>query len=394
MMKMSSFALSKVVAALILAIFATASVAQEKTPEQKSIDIQNARAPRVKKRGESVYYTTKFDLSDLPQYSPEQKISGTIHVWGLNYLTDGNLGKYWADEFRKFQPDAKIDYYTPTALVAIPGLYTGKADIGASRHITFDELLTYQRIFNRDPVEIEVVTGSLNVPGWAPGDVIFVNKENPISKLTLKQLDGIFGAERDGGWKGTAWDPTAARGPEKNIRTWGQVGLTGEWKDKPIHVYGRPLRYHQQLHFERVVMQGSDKWNEALKEYAHDETDNGVMKVSIEWMLEDLAKDKYGIAFAYFGYPSEKNVKALALGEADKGPFIPPTLETFHDRTYPLYSAEFFYVNREPGKTIDPKVREFLRYILSREGQEQVMRDGKFLPLTGAVVREQLRKIQ
>ena len=386
-------AIGRALATMIVAVATTVALAQ-KTAEKKSIDIQEARGTRVKARGESVHYTNKFDLSDLPTYAPDSMVRGIIHIWGLNYLTDGNLAKYWEEGFRHYQPDAQFEWFTPTALVAIPGLYTGKADIGASRHITFDELLTYQRIFNHDPVEIEAVTGSFNVPGWAPGDIIFVNKENPISKLTLKQLDGIFGAERDGGWKGTAWDPTLARGPEENIRTWGQLGLAGEWKDQPIHVYGRPLKYHQQLHLERVVFNGGDKWNETLKEYAHEETENGKMKVSIEWMLEDLSKDKYGIAFAYYGYPAEKNVKTLAIAAKNTGPYIQPTIETMHDRTYPLYSAEYFYINRDPGKPVDPKVREFLRYVLSQQGQQQVMRDGKFLPLRGTVAREQLAKME
>jgi len=182
---------------------------------------------------DKVFYTNKFNLDGLPQYKPEQKITGTIASGVLNYMTDGNVARYWEEGFRKYHPGVKIEWNTPSALVAVPGLITGLADIGATRPITFDELLTYQRVFSSLPLEIEMVTGSFNVSGWAPALAIFVHKDNPITKLTVKQLDGIFGAERTGGWDRLTWHPEYARGPEGNIRAWGQLGLTGEWKDKP-----------------------------------------------------------------------------------------------------------------------------------------------------------------
>jgi len=377
----------------IVALAAICAQAQKPDAERKAIDIQVAREKRVKARGEKVHYTIKFNLDDLPAYKPEQRVSGTIRIWGLNYLTDGNLAQYWGDGFRKYHPDVKFEYTTPTALVAVPGLYTGLADLGASRHITFDELLTFQRIFNYYPLEIAMVTGSYDVPGWAPATTIVVHKDNPITKLTFKQLDGIFGAERGGGWVGTAWNSEVARGPEGNIRTWGQLGLTGEWKDKPINVYGRPLKYHQQLHFERVVMKGGDKWNEKLREYAHDETPAGTQTVSTQSLLEDLSKDRYGIGYSNLGYPAAAKVKVLAVAEKEGGPYVGMTIESIQNRTYPLYHEEYFYLNRKPGQPVDPKVKEYLRYVLSREGQQEVMRDGKFLPLTAEVVREQLKKL-
>ena len=377
--------------ALMAAVLGTA-LAQ--TAEQKSIDIQRGREKRVKARGEKVHYSNVFDLGGLPKYAPEQKVTGTLRIWGLNYLTDGKLAKYWEDGFRKYHPGVTFTWFTPTALVAIAGLYTGQADLGASRHITFDELLTFQRVFSYSPVEISMVTGSYDVPGWAPADTIVVNNENPLNKINFKQLDGIFGAQRDGGWNGTAWNASAARGPELNIRTWGQLGLTGEWKDKPIHVYGRPLKYHQQLHIERLIFHGGDKWNETLREYAHDETAGGEQKISTASLLEDLSKDKYGIAYSNRGYPAEIKVKQLAVAEKDGGPYVQMSIETVQNRTYPLYAEEYLYFNRKPGTPVDPKVREFLRYVLSQEGQQEVMRDGKFLPLTAAAAREQLQKLQ
>ncbi len=382
-----------ILGAIALVAAASATVLSQ-TAEEKSINIQRGREKRVKARGEKVHYTNVFDLSGLPKYAPEQKISGTLRIWGLNYLTDGKLAKYWEEGFRKYHPGVTFSWFTPTALVAWSGLFTGQADLGASRHITFDELLTFQRVFNYSPIEISMVTGSYDVPGWAPADTIVVNKENPISKITFDQLDGIFGAQRDGGWNGTAWNSAAARGPERNIRTWGQLGLTGEWKDKPIHVFGRPLKYHQQLHIERLIFHGGDKWNETLREYAHDETPAGKQKVSTASLLDDLSKDKYAIAYSNRGYPAQDTVKQLAVAEKDGGPYVEMTIGTVQSRTYPLYAEEYFYLNRKPGTPVDPKVNEFLRYLLSQEGQREVMRDGKFLPLTAAASREQLQKLK
>ncbi len=123
----------------IVVLAVTCAYPQE---SRESIDVQRARETRVKTRGRKIFYTTRFNLDELPQYKPEQKVSGTIRLWGLNYLTDGDLAKFWEEGFHKYHPDVKIEYNTPTALVAVPGLITGMADLGASRPITFDELLT------------------------------------------------------------------------------------------------------------------------------------------------------------------------------------------------------------------------------------------------------------
>jgi phosphate transport system substrate-binding protein len=372
-----------------VAIAASGAYGQSYDP----LDVNVAREKRVKERGKKVFYTRTFNLNDLAQYAPEQQVSGTIRIWGLNYITDGYLASYWEKGFRKYQPNVRFEYYTPTALVAIPGLYTHLADLGASRKITFDELLAFQRIFKYHPLEITMVTGSFDVTGHANALGVFVHKDNPISRLTLKQLDGILGAERTGGWKGLTWHPEVARGPEGNIRTWGQLGLTGEWRDKAINVYGRNLRYHEQLDIERKVFQGGNKWNERLREYANSVKADGSMAVSAEGTMADLSKDRYGIAYSNMRYPTLET-KVIALAEKEGGPYFEPTIESVQNRTYPLFAEEYFYVNREPGKPLEPKVKEYLRYVLSHEGQEDVERDGKFLPLTAEVAREQLKKLK
>jgi phosphate transport system substrate-binding protein len=263
-----------------------------------------------------------------------------------------------------------------------------------NRKILREELLTYVREFRREPLEITLCTGSFNVSGWDFAYGILVNKANPISKLTMKQLDGIFGAERSGGWQGEVWDETVARGPEQNIRTWGQLGLSGDWKDKPIHVSGFSIKWPGAVGFANRVFKGGSKWNEKFREYMFRTDPDGTLHHPGELISADLGRDPYGIAFDGIQYSSSQT-KAVALAAQDGGPYVELTIENVQNRTYPLSNDVYVYLNRERGKPVDPKLKEFLRYILSREGQEAVARDGKYLPLTDAeVVRKQLQKLE
>jgi phosphate transport system substrate-binding protein len=361
--------------------------------DRDALDVQKARNEHVRSRRDLVAYPPdKFDLTGLPHYKPEQQVSGTIRMVGSNYVGDGHVGEYWEEGFRKFQPKVTFKYELKSPSAAIPALFLGVSDIGPSRRRTFEDLLAYERTMNTDPVEIVYATGSYDVPGWSPAFGIFVNKSNPLSKLTMKQLEGIFGAERTGAWEGTTWHPERARTADQNIRTWGQLGLTGEWKDKPIHVYGVNLRYHQAVRFEDDVLEGSSKWNSDLREYANYGKPDGTLAIGASLLMGDLAKDPYGIGYSEITFKND-GTKPLELAEKDGGPYVPLTLETVQDRTYPLHDQVYMYANRTPGKPLDPNVREYLRYILSYEGQEAVARDGKYLPLTNEVVEEMRKRI-
>ena len=357
------------------------------------LDLQKSHFVNVAARGKRVYYTEHFDLSGLPSYQPEQQVSGTIREWGSNYFADSPLGQYWEDGFRKYQPGVRFEYHLLTTLTATPALCLGLADLAPSRHITFDELLGFERVTRREPVEITVVTGSYNVPGWNYAIGIFVNRANPLAHLTLRQLDGIFGAERTGGYVGTVWHLELARGPAGNIRTWGQLGLTGEWANRPIHTYGYNLRYHIPLTFERLVFGGADKWNENLQEFANYRDATGKSHLEAQQVIEALDRDPDGIGYSSIAYLTP-GTKPVALATREGGPYVPMTLRTVQNRTYPLDDEVYFYLDRDPAKPTDPKVREFMRYLLSREGQEAVQRDGKYLPLTAEVVQAQLAKLQ
>jgi phosphate transport system substrate-binding protein len=368
--------------------------AQQATAEdtKKSMAAQAERAGVILDRGEKPHYTTKFDLSCMPHYVPGKPLTGWIRLHGSNYLVDGKLGEYWQQGFAKYQPRLRISYYLPTAAIAFASLYYNQADLVMGHHPGFYDLLAYQRIMGFNPVEITAVTGSYDVPGWENSTVILVNNDNPLKGITMDQLDRVFGAARDGGWAGTNFRPDWARGPEKNIRTWGQLGLAGEWADKPINVYGFNLRYNTATDFADKVLKASDKWNENIHGFAHIVQPNGKRYIQADQITDALARDKYGIAFNR--YRGERpGIRRLDVAAADGGPAVAHTLENVQNRSYPLYQEAYFYTSVKPGTKMDPNVKEFLRYVLSQEGQAEVMRDGKYLPLTAEVVRAQLQKL-
>jgi len=390
-----------------LALCATFTAVAQTAPSQKKalepgastegLDMQAARAKMMTARGARVAYTKQFDLSGLPDYEPRQNVKGTLRIWGSNYITDGNVGRYWEEAFRKYHPDVKFDWQMKTTSAAVPSLVFGVSDLGIGRKVTFQEQQLFERYKDRTQLEIDIATGSYDVPGWQPAFGVVVHKDNPLAKITMKQLDGIFGAERNGGWEGTSWRPQWARGPRENIRTWAQLGLTGEWADKPINVYGLTLRYHQATEISDRILKASDKWNEKLKIYANFVSKAGTLDRGLN---EDLADDRYGIGIlaapttSLRGVGSLPTLKVLPLAMDERGPYVPYTLETLQDRSYPLFDHIFAYFDREPGKPMNPAVYEFVKFIVSREGQELVQKDAKYLPLNAKVANEQLKKLE
>ncbi len=392
----------------VLALFVAASAFAQPAPHvprgegtgagesTDGMEMQKARARMMNARGQRVAYTKKFDLSGIPAYQPKQKLSGTIRFWGSNYITDGMVGGYWEAKFREFHPDVKVDWNMKTTSAAVPSLVFGVSDIGMGRKVTFSELQMFQRYKDHDPLEIDIATGSFDVPGWQPGYGVIVHKDNPLAQISMEQLDGVFGAERAGGWEGTSWRPEHARGPEKNIRTWGQLGLKGEWADKEINVYGLNPRYHQAVEISDMILGSSDKWNEKLRIYANYVTADGKLA---RGMNEDLAADRYGIGIVAApttnlgGGAAQSTQKVLPLGVTNAGPFVPYALETLQNRSYPMHDEIFAYADIDASKPIDMNVVEFLRFVVSREGQELIMKDGKYLPLTAEVARAGLAKI-
>lgn len=362
--------------------------------DREALDVQKARNAHVAGRRNLVDYpANKFDLNGLPHYQPQQQVTGVIRMTGSNYIADSHVGENWVAAFKKFQPGVTFEFNLKTPSSAVFALFLNAGDVDPSRKITFEDLLAYERSMNADPIEIEYATGSYDVPGWSPAFGIFVNKSNPISKLNMAQLEAIFGSERTGAWEGTSWHPERGRTAAQNIRTWGQLGLTGEWANKPIHVYGVNLRYHQAIRFEDQVMHGSAKWNPGLLEYANYSKPDGTLAIGASMMVEDLAKDPYGICYSEINFKVD-GTKTVALAPGDTKNYVELTRENVQNRSYPLTDAVYLYVNGSAEKPVDPKVKEFLRFVLSREGQTAIAQDGKFLPLTKEVVDAQLKKLQ
>jgi phosphate transport system substrate-binding protein len=339
-----------------------------------------------------------FKASELAPYVPEQKVSGTIRNFGFGL---GGVLKLWEDDFRKIHPGIAFDDKLPTSDAAIPALVTGVADLapdGGEPAIT--EALSFFEVYGYPPTDITVASGAFDVEGKSNGPVILVNQDNPITRISMDQLDGVFGAERTAGMHGFKWSPADGRGPEKDIRTWGQLGLTGEWADKPIQTYGHAPSGTTRF-FQWKVMANGDKWNPNYREYVETgskmiaDEDRAEQRLGLQSMLKtELARNKYGIAWTVM--PQAKGIdglKVIAVVPRGSGRAVMPSRGSFQDRSYPMVRSIYIYLNRKPGTAVEPKLREFLRYILSREGQETVARNGSYLPLTGAIAREQLRKL-
>ncbi len=347
----------------------------------------------VARRGKQAHYTRAFDLSGLPHYTPGPQLNGWLRIHGNNYLADGALGEYWRQAFARHQPNLRLSYYLPTSAVAFASLYYDQADIAMGHEPGFYDMLAYQRVKEADPLTVTVVTGSYDVSGWSNSFAIIVNAQNPLAKVTMKQLDGIFGSARDGGWAGTNWRSDWNRGPAENIRTWGQLGLTGEWANRRISLYGYSLRYNTSDLFADKVLQSSDKWNEDIHVFGNALLPDGSRVIQADQIAALVAKDPAAIGYVLYR-GDRPGIKRLALAQQEGGPYIEHTLENVQNRTYPMFNELFFFANRKPGTPLDPKVKEFMRFVLSQEGQAEVQRDGKYLPLTAEVIREQLKKLE
>ena len=341
-------------------------------------------------------YATEWDLGALPSYQPEQKVTGTIRVGGARM---SGLVVIWEKDFQKVQPGVQFTNELPSSDVAFGYLETGAADIAASgREPALEEILGFSEKFSYNATPIIVGTGAWKLPGgssWSP--VVFVSKENPLERLTMGQLDGIFGAERTGGYEENSCVYVArnARGPEGNIRTWGQLGLTGEWADKSIQTYGYAQTGMRHF-FELKVFGGGDKWNPNYREYV--ETGTKMVAdgsgLGSHDMLVALAHDKYGIGWSGLGHAaSVEGLKPISLARDEQSPYVDTSEKNFQSHSYPLSRVVFMYLNRPPGAAVDPKVREFLRFILSREGQCILSHNGAHLPLPAEMVIEQRKRV-
>ena len=338
------------------------------------------------------------DSAALPRYEPRDRVSGVIRNFGNGF---GGLLAEWERGFQRFHPDVRFDDKLPTSDAAIPALVTGVTDLapdGGEPSLT--ETLAFYETFGYHVTDIAVASGAFDVDGKACGPVIYVHPDNPLTRLTLEQLDGIFGAERTAGMHGFKWELADGRGPEKNIRTWGQLGLGGEWANREIHTYGHAPSGTARF-FQLKVLHGGDKWNPNYREYVETgskmigDDDRAAQRGGLQHMLGDeLLHDRDGIAWTVV--PQAKAIpalKPLALAARAGDPFVVPSRESYQARTYPLVRSIYIYLHRKPGTAIEPRLREFLRFVLSRDGQDVVERNGNFLPLPAKFAVEQRAKL-
>ncbi len=328
-------------------------------------------------------------LADIPAYKPEFKCEGGLRIYG-NWMR-GNMVKLVAG-FTKFHPECVVgtNFHTSSE-GAIAGLYTGISDIAPMGD---DAKVTDMMPF---------ATGGHEARGSLWPAVILVHKDNPLTQLTVDQMARIFGASRTGGWEigpeasnGLRYTAKYARGPERNIRTWDQLGFKGEYAGKPIQTYGY-IAPGFKIYFERHFNHWSQKWNENYKEYVETQQatkDADGLAIASERMLEELSKDKLGIGWAAWLHAKDyPNLKTIAIAAKEGGPYVPFNAATVRNRSYPLKRDYYIYVNKPLGRTLDPKVREFLRFCLSREGQQIIQEHGVYNPMPVSYISEQLKKL-
>jgi len=351
------------------------------------------RRARMHAAAYSRAYTREFDLSGLPSYTPTSHPRGTIRICGNNYIGDSPLGGWWKEAFAKYQPGIKLVYNLQTAANAISCLYEDHGDIGVDHEPLFYDDLANLRLKGFLPSGISVVTGAYDVIGWQNTLAIIVNAANPITGISMQQLDGIFGSQRAGGWVRTSWQPDLARGPEGDIREWGQMGLKDSWAHRSIDTFGFSLRYATAVEFSDDVLKASDKWNDNLLAFGNYQRSDGSTYLESDQIVDHVAHDSGGIGYIRFHEGLPKTVKVLAVAKNPGGPYVPLTMDSERERTYPLWGQQSFWVEAKPGKPLDPKLYEFIRFVLSRQGQALVQKDGKYLPLSASIAAEQMSRL-
>ena len=318
-------------------------------------------------------------LSGLPEYRPSPIQGGVIRSWGHVFVK--KVMESWEREFQKYHPDITFSDNLVSSAAAVGALFTNTADIGiVGREIRPMEVAGYSRVMKQKPFPLEVMTGSFANADKSVALGIFVHKDNPLQRITFAQLDAVFGSEHK-------------RGEKANIRTWGQLGLTGAWADRPIDVYTGELDAAPAFYFSQRVMLGSMLWNERLLHFDDVNRPDGTVYEAQQQIVDALARNPGGIALSGAGVKNP-DVKLIPVAESANGTFIVATPATVQDRTYPLSRSVWFYTNQGTGHSLDPRVREFLLFILSRQGQELVRQEGEYLPLTPELDAAQIRKLQ
>ncbi len=290
----------------------------------------------------------------LPSYKKIEGVAGTLNSVGSDTLN--NMMTFWAEGFRKIYPNVNVQIEGKGSSTAPPALIEGVSQLGPmSREMKQQEVEAFEAKYGFKPTTIGVALDAL---------AVFVNKDNPISEMSMTQVDSIF-------------SKTQKRGGQ-DITTWGQLGLAGEWANKPMSLYGRNSASGTYGFFKEHTLKKGD-YRDTVKEQP------GSASVVL-----GVTEDKAGIGYSGVGYVTS-GVKALALAGKDGETAYATSYENVLSGKYPLGRLLYINVAKEPNKPLPTLQKEFLLYVLSKEGQEVVIKDG-YLPLTAAAA-DKMRKM-
>ena len=288
--------------------------------------------------------------SAIPHYTKTENLRGRLVSVGSDTLADVMLLSSRA--FMTIYPDVTIQLEQKGSATAPPALIDGKSQLAPmSRSMTDDEVAAFENKYGYKPTFYRVALDAL---------AIYVNKKNPIRGITLQQLDGIFSS-------------TLKRGGP-SLETWGSLGLAADWANKAIALYGRDNVSGTHQYFREHVIQNGD-----FKTTVHEDTSL--------YVVDGVANDPSGIGYSGVGWRTSL-VRTVALGE-NAAHFVEPTYDNALDGNYPLARFLYIYVNQQPGQPLDKLTGEFIKYVLSREGQEAVV-EAKFFPLPAKIVADTL----
>ncbi len=289
----------------------------------------------------------------LPTYEKTSGVSGNLSSVGSDTLA--NMMTLWAEEFKHMYPNVNIQIQAAGSSTAPPALTEGTSQFGPmSRKMKPNEVEAFEKHFGYQPTAIRVAIDAL---------AVFVHKDNPIQGLSIEQVDGIFSSTNKCG--GT------------NVQRWGDVGLTGNWAKKDVQLYGRNSVSGTYGYFKKKALCKGD-----FKANVNEQPGSASVVQSVSQSLN-------AIGYSGIGYKTA-GVKAVAISKKGKK-FIAATNENAANGTYPLSRYLYVYVNKHPNKELAPMDREFLRFVLSKQGQQVVEKDG-YVSLPRSVVAKDLAK--
>jgi phosphate transport system substrate-binding protein len=293
--------------------------------------------------------------SAIAAYQKASGVSGNINSVGSD--TMNNMMTLWAEAFIKMYPNVKVQVEGKGSSTAPAALIAGTAQFGPmSRVMRATEIDQFESKYGYKPTQIRTSYDAL---------AVYVNKDNPLEKLTLAQVDAVFSKSRRRGGK--------------DAKTWGDLGLTGDWAARPISLYGRNSASGTYGFFKEHTLSNGD-YKDSVKEQPGSAS-----------VVQGVTEDRFGIGYSGIGYRTS-GVRVVALSDKP-GVFSDGSYADVKSGKYPLNRFLYIYINKAPGKPLDPIVKEFVKLILSKEGQEVVVKDG-YLPLTPQIVTEELAKLE